>query len=350
MLVSNKKYFILVLVLIGLLSFVSCKKPGVNKTERAFYYWRSNFNLSDKDVAYLKDAGIHKIYLHFFDVARNDQYNRVLPVDEINFETAPMDTFQYVPVVYLANKALEVTPADSIDRLSKHILDEVEHIALLHKVEYKELQFDCDWTEATKQKYFELLTFIHQELKQTDKILSATIRLHQVKYADKTGIPPVDRGMLMFYNMGQVNTVAGYNSIYNSKDADKYTAFIEDYRLPLDVALPIFSWAICIRQGRVTGIIEKSGCKDFTDTSQFKPSGNNIFVAHGSFFFHGKYFMKNDTVKMEQITPDVCKNAADNVRRYLKDEIRTVSLFDYDSLYLSTYEKQDLEKIFTPSY
>ena len=60
--------------------------------------------------------------------------------------------------------------------------------------------------------------------------------------------------------------------------------------------------------------------------------------------------MKNDTVKMEQVTPDICKDAADNVSKYLKNAKRTVSLFDYDSLYLSTYEKKDLEKIYSLSY
>lgn len=325
----------------------SCKRHFTIKPERAFYYWRSNFNLSAKDMAYLKITGVDKLYIHFFDVSWNDVFKSVLPVDEVKFETVPTNTLQFVPVVYIANKALEETPADSVDVLSRHIIDEVVHIASRNKVEYKELQFDCDWTDATREKYFKILVFMHNQLKSSGKIVSATIRLHQVKYASKTGVPPVDRGMLMFYNMGRVNAMVGYNSIYNGSDADKYASFIPSYTLPLDVALPVFGWAVCVRDGRVTGIIEKSVNKDFADTSIFIAAGNNIFVARNSFFFHGKYFMKNDSVKIEQVTPGLCEDAAGNVSRYLKDERRTVSLFDYDSIYLSTYEKSDLEKIFS---
>ncbi|HXP50036.1 MAG TPA: hypothetical protein VN922_08785, partial [Bacteroidia bacterium] len=207
----------------------------------------------------------------------------------------------------------------------------------------------CDWTDVSRAKYFKLLTFFHDTLTKQSKTLSATIRLHQVKYADKTGVPPVDRGMLMFYNMGKINGTPGYNSIYNSKDADKYVTYVSNYTLPLDVALPVFSWALLIRGGEAHDVLEKAVDKDFADTSQFLSAGNNIFVSRGSFLFRGKYFQKSDTVKMEEVTPAICEEAANNVNSYLKDEKRTISLFEYDSLYLSTYDKKDIQQIYTIS-
>ncbi len=297
----------------------------------------------------MENSGVSKIYLHFFDVSWNEDFSKVLPVDEVKFDSVAHNKFEYIPVVYIANKALEKTPVDSINSLAKHVLDEVDHIATLYNLSFKEMQFDCDWTDATQKKYFAFLTFFHNALKQKGILLSATIRLHQVKYKEKTGVPPIDRGMLMFYNMGKINAVVGYNSIYNERDADNYASYVKSYTLPLDVALPIFGWAVCIRNGKVAGIIEKSIDKNFADTALFSHGGSSIFVARKSFFFHGKYFMKNDTVKLEQVTPDICKDAADNVSLYLKDEPRTVTLFDYDSLYLSTYEKKDLEQVFSLS-
>jgi hypothetical protein len=341
----RRKYCTLVKAVLIVMVSVSCRHNHI-KPERAFYYWRSNFNLSAKDVNYMEGIGISKIYLHFFDVSYNNAFQKVLPVDEVKIDTVAKNTFQYIPVVFIANKALELTPVDSISSLCRHILNEVEHIATEHKLSYKELQFDCDWTDGTQKKYFTLLSYFHNELKQTGKLLSATIRLHQVKYKEKTGVPPVDRGMLMFYNMGKVNSITGYNSIYNERDADNYASYVKSYTLPLDVALPIFGWAVCIRDGKVTGIIEKAVNEDFSTDTLFLSAGNNIFVSRKALFLHGRYFMKNDTVKIEQATPDICQNAADNVSQYLKNEKRTVTLFDYDSVYLSTYDKKDLEKIF----
>ena len=78
-------------------------------------------------------------------------------------------------------------------------------------------------------------------------MLSATIRLHQVKYYKQAGIPPVDRGMLMFYNMGKLNALTAENSIYNSNDAAGYIETVDDYPLKLDLALPAFSWAVHFR-------------------------------------------------------------------------------------------------------
>ncbi|HSY76129.1 MAG TPA: hypothetical protein VK890_04690 [Bacteroidia bacterium] len=305
--------------------------------------------MSKSDISYLKDAGVQKIYLHFFDVSWNETYNKALPVAEIKFETLPTDKFQYVPVVYITTKSLNNTDGDSINKLAEHIFDEVEHIATANNIANKELQFDCDWTDATRGKYFALLSFFHDKFKSTGQLVSATIRLHQIKYADKTGVPPVERGMLMFYNMGNINSVPGYNSIYNDKDADRYVTYVSTYTLPLDVVLPVYSWAIWARNGKVQDIIEKALNKDFADTAMFLSAGNNIFVSRGSFFFRGKYFMKNDTVKTEDVTPDICEDAATNVAKYLKNEPRTVSLFEFDSIYLSTYNKKDLEKIYTLS-
>ncbi|MEZ4901823.1 MAG: hypothetical protein R2822_08725 [Spirosomataceae bacterium] len=51
---------------------------------------------------------------------------------------------------------------------------------------WKEVQIDCDWTVATKAKYFRLLQQI-SALLPPSVILSATIRLHQIKFYRTTG-------------------------------------------------------------------------------------------------------------------------------------------------------------------
>jgi hypothetical protein len=67
----------------------------------------------------------------------------------------------------------------------------------------KKIQIDCDWSQGTKHNYFQFL----KQFKALDTTLqlSCTIRLHQVKYPTITGIPPVDEGTIMYYNMGKLN-------------------------------------------------------------------------------------------------------------------------------------------------
>jgi hypothetical protein len=324
----------------------SCRNTS-NKITRAFYYWHVSFNLTDSNVSYLKSIGITKLYLHFFDVSPDVKTNKLAPIAKMEFNTPPPPSFEYVPVVYITNRSLENPDADSIQTLAYHIFHGVEDIASANGIHFKELQIDCDWTETTMKKYFALLKELRINLKKENKILSATIRLHQVKYPQITGIPPVDRGMLMFYNLGSINGKVGYNSIYNPADADRYTSYISSYKLPLDVGLPIYSWTICIRNGKVVDLLQKTNSSNFSDTTYFESVGNNIFVSRYPYFLHGKYFMKNDTLKIESVNPALCKDAATNVSHYLKPEDRTVSLFEYDSLYLSSYEKQDIEKVFS---
>jgi len=330
-----------------ILSAICSCRHSSNKITRAFYYWHSNFNLKNSDTNYLKSVGINKLYLHFFDVTPDTKTNKLAPLDKIEFTIPPPSSFEYVPVVYITNKSLESPDADSTQILAYHIFHAVEDIASTNNIHFKELQIDCDWTETTMKRYFALLTELRSNLKQENKILSATIRLHQIKYPKITGVPPVDRGMLMFYNIGKINGKVGYNSIYNPADADKYTSYISSYKLPLDLGLPIYSWAICIRDGKVIELLQKTNASSFADTAYFQSVGNDIFVSRCPFFLHGKYFMKNDTIKVESVNPALCKDAATDVNHFLKKENRSVILFEYDSLYLSSYEKQDIENIFS---
>lgn len=335
----------IVLITFIVLFSPACKRGG--DVTHAFYYWKSNFNLNANDLSFFKSVEVNKLYLHFFDVTWNKDYKQALPVAKMTFASAPPPTIDYVPVIYIANACIENTEEDSINKLAEHVYKEVLHIASGNGIKFKELQIDCDWTEKSAHKYFALLKQIRTHLKLENKLLSATIRLHQVKYYNITGIPPVDRGMLMFYNMGKVNTTLGYNSIYNATDADKYTASISSYPLPLDLALPVYSWAVCIRNGQVADLLRKTNKSDFSDTSLFSSAGNNIFVSRRSFFQHGIYFMKNDTLKLEDVTPALSESAAANVSRHLDNNYRTVSLFEYDTTYLSSYDKKDIEKIFS---
>ncbi|MBK8703650.1 MAG: hypothetical protein IPN33_08475 [Saprospiraceae bacterium] len=136
-----------------------------------------------------------------------------------------------------------------------------------------EIQIDCDWTEKTRDSYFYLLKKMREQLEPGNCALSATIRLHQVRYFKKTGAPPVDRGMLMFYNMGDVESWEEPNSILNIKKGEPYLDGAARYPLPLDVALPAFGWGVLFREGRMIRLIYPIDEKVLADTSRFSAGG-----------------------------------------------------------------------------
>jgi hypothetical protein len=118
----------------------------------------------------------------------------------------------------------------------------------------------------------------------------------------------------------------------------------------LDLALPVYSWAIVVRNSKVYDLIQNTNKRNFTDTAFFTSCGNDIFVSRASFFLHGRYFMKNDTLKIERVSPALCEEAARDAASHLAPLTRTVSLFEYDTVYTSSYEKSDFEKIYSAAH
>jgi hypothetical protein len=333
------------LLKLAILLLITCSCSRIS-TDRSFYYWKTTFRVSDTEQKIMQDLDIKKLYIRFFDVDWETNSKIVFPVGKINFADKVPAGFQVVPVVYLTNKTLINISYPDIASLANNIYRLVNVIAFSNSISFAELQIDCDWNETTKDKYFHLLKLLKTQLRKNNTLLSATIRLHQVKYEKRTGVPPVDRGMLMFYNMGKISFAGNHNSIYNKADAAKYTGYIKKYSLPVDIALPLFSWGIHIRNNKPFELLNNFTVNDFRNNINFTTLDNQSYVAAQSFFFKGFYFMKNDLVKVEEITPPLSKEAADMVAGELKFANRSVALFHLDSLTLSRYEKKNIEKIF----
>lgn len=320
----------------------SCK----HESKRSFYYWKSVFRLSAEERSYMDELQISKLYIRFFDVDLEESSQQAIPIAKIRFAEKISPRFEVVPVVYIVNRTLQKLKPQDINDLASKIYKQADIIASSNNINFEELQVDCDWTDSSHEKYFSLLESIKQHLRKKDRILSATIRLHQVKYKKITGIPPVDRGMLMYYNMGKITAGASPNSIFNTDDAAKYIEHLHDYPLSLDVALPAFSWGIHIRNNKVIELLSNMNLSDFKNNVNFTQQGEYTFSVSHSFFFRGFYFMKNDIVKFEEITPAQCNIAAKQLKSKVKEPAVSISIFHLDSLIISHYEKKDFEKVF----
>lgn len=144
-------------------------------------------------------------------------------------------------------------PETDASTLTDRTIDFIDQINKSIAIACNEIQIDCDWTLASRDKYMD---FVTQLKHKSNKKLSATIRLHQIKYFKKTGVPLVDYGVLMYCNMGHI-AADSMNSIYDRKTGQGYLKNLEDYPLRLEVALPVFSWAIHIRRQKVMGVAGK---------------------------------------------------------------------------------------------
>ena len=312
----------------------------------SFYYWKTSFNLSQRENDLLHSLNVNILYIRFFDVEWDNSANKPQPVGTINFTDDSSFYGQIVPVVYIVNKVFVNIKHDQIGNLAGNIQTLIGSILQKNRLNVREIQIDCDWTVRTRQNYFDFLDSLKSKLNPENYSLSATIRLHQVKYTKITGIPPVKRGMLMFYNMGKLDLQTGRNSIYNKKDADRYSGYIKHYPLRLDVALPVFSWAIHSRKGRILGLLNNYDEQMLSDISGIRHVGGEYYKADTAFFYHGDYFMSGDIIKLETVTPGLALEAAEDLAHNIRSSAITVALFRFDSLTIQHYEKKDFEKIF----
>ena len=205
----------------------------------------------------------------------------------------------------------------------------------LKKFEFSEVQIDCDWSDSSASNYFNLLKDLKAKLHKT---ISATIRLHQIKYYYKTGIPPVDYGVLMYYNMSNIGDFDTKNSILDNDIAKQYHYNFDTYNLKLKLALPLYSQAIQFRNKKSLSIFEGIKKEDFD--SDFLEISPNYFKVLNSKYFKGRYIYKDDIFRFEDSKQEEIKIALDDFLKLSKNR------FDEVIFYTLKYkEKYDLENL-----
>ncbi len=315
----------------------ACRKPA---KAPGFYYWKTIFTLDSTEKTTLQSTGAQSLYIRYFDVDWPPEDSAPVPKAPIRFTTATTG-YTVVPVVFLRNRVFERSSPAAVPQLAANVLRLIGNIDSSNHIHGGPMQFDCDWTVQTKDKYFSFLRAIHE---QSHQPISATIRLHQVKYPDQTGIPPVDHGILMFYNMGDINAGAG-RSIYEKAVAHRYTPSLRTYPLPLDLALPIFSWGLQIRDGKVIQLLDKITQTRFENDSNFAPVAKGRFNAAQSCFKDGFYFQQGDQVKIESVSENDLKEIISEVHQHSTRQTGQLIFFDLDSQNLQQYDANAFKEI-----
>lgn len=176
----------------------SCNQQGKTDTSDvsdmpvipAVYYWKTIFTLNNYEKEFLRDNQIKKIYLRFFDVDyETDGMNyRMVPVGTLQFKDTIPQNVEIIPTVFITNECMK--QADT-DKLASKIVWRIVRMADTNNIHsLREIQFDCDWTPSTQNKYFDFLKKAKVHLNNHSIQLSATIRLHQLTLP----VPPCRKG------------------------------------------------------------------------------------------------------------------------------------------------------------
>ncbi|MDR0833983.1 MAG: hypothetical protein LBN93_07375 [Candidatus Symbiothrix sp.] len=326
-----KKKLLLLSFLLLLLGCTEHRTHTIN-----FYYWKSNVSIGEVEQEYFKSLHSAKLYMRFFDV--DTQEGAVLPVAKVQPFDAHLLDAEYIPVVFITNRTFAGMQNEHIQVLARNMVKLIDEICSKNKIPaINEIQIDCDWTESTKNAYFQ---FLRELERVSQKSVTCTIRLHQVKFKDKTGVPPVSKGYLMCYATSGPKETGGKNSILDMPLLKDYTATINDYPLDVDVALPLFSWAIVTNHlGHIKLINNVTVTSE--DKAFLRPTSAGSYEVTLDTFFHGFYLNKGFTLKVEQISPALLREA----KQYLNEQINKdygIVYYHLDAPFLTKYTLQEL--------
>src|SRR6267143_5096155 len=163
--------------------------PSSAPPRRAFYYWKTQWSASPGLLKNLTDNRIDRLYMRFFDVEWDDIENAPHPVSPLRFQSPAPTTVEVIPVVYIVNAVFQKLEYKNVELLADHVSAMVNRMAKEQGIVFQQLQIDCDWSESSRRNYFHFVDLLARKLRVEHKIVSSTIRLHQIKYADRTGIP-----------------------------------------------------------------------------------------------------------------------------------------------------------------
>ncbi|MFN8283197.1 MAG: hypothetical protein U0U67_08265 [Chitinophagales bacterium] len=320
------------------LFFFSCESP---KKQASFYFWKTTYNIDAAEQLYLDKLNVQKLYVRFFDI---DILNGTpKPIGQIQIQQKNKSQ-QIIPVVFITNETFKDLDKAKIEQLAKNCIRQIEFLYTnISDNKLQEIQFDCDWTTSTRNNYF---YFLNQVKKQFPKYqYSCTIRLHQIKDKEQTGVPPLKQGVLMYYATSNPLDFTDKNSILENDIAENYCAVLQNYPITLDIALPIYSWAIIENQVGEKRLLNGIRNEDLKDTSVYQAIKPNFYLVKKDHYLQGNYLYQDFKIKTESISQEQLTRSTTFLRKKIKNKEPNVIFFQLDSSNLMHYSVQNLKSI-----
>lgn len=335
-------------ILLFSFAFCSCEHKAVG-IERGFYYWKSDdYTFQKEEVDVLQKLAVKKLYVKFFEV----EYSKVFGIRPISKSQVdlryqsngdPTPGVIIVPVVFIKNDVFTNTKQEDINSLADNILFLIAKRYKEHGKQdsvFQEMQFDCDWTASTKDKYFALLKYLK---KLTGKTISCTLRMYPYKYPDLMGVPPVDKVTLMCYNLNNPLENENKNSILDADEIKKYLNTEKVYPLHLDIVLPLNSWMLWFQNNQFVGLLHNQD-----NINLFAEPVKPLWYRVTKDTMIGNIFIREgDRIKYEDVSEDELKKVTTLLRSKLKlNGTTTISFFHLDKTSLNKYSHETVDSLY----
>lgn len=264
-------YLLMALMIMPLCFGCKPSGKGVENPKPSVYYWRTSLYLDDTERQFLNDYNVEKMYVRYFDVIL-DKDGELQPNATIAFRDSVPDGIEVIPTIFIVNECCK----HGIDSIAPLLVQRVLQMNETHDIAgVKEIQIDCDWTKSTQASYFSFLEQVRKLLAQHSMTLSATIRLHQLSMQ----APPVDYGVLMMYNTGDLKNSKQRNPILDERDVEPYLKNLAAYQLPLCAAYPNFGWQLLFTGDKFRDILYS---EDLSDSSLYHKVADNKYLVVSS--------------------------------------------------------------------
>ncbi|MCQ2345898.1 MAG: hypothetical protein MJZ82_03945 [Paludibacteraceae bacterium] len=308
-----------------------------HETLNSVYYWRTTFNLSDAERAFLEEHNIKRVYLHLFDIDESG-YHNAEPVATLLFKDSLPFGIEYVPTVYITQDAIRSINGKESEFAQKIVTRVLNMVDWHYIPNVQEMQIDGDWQSSYRDTYFALCKAIRSLLHEKNIALSATIRLSNLREL----VPPVDYGVLMLYNTNSVNDADAENSILTIQTCQNYLSnnAVKKYGLHLDYAFPTFAWsAVYDEEGDFRCLVTHT---DFDD-AQFEQIDQRHYRARWYGDYKRLYYWANDKIRTDYASPELLDELKDNLE--ISND-QSIILYHLDDSQLTRYSHEDIENIF----
>ena len=303
-----------------------------------FYYWKTNVSINATEQEYFQNLDCRRLYIRFFDV--DNDGTGVYPLAKVKPFNCEALQAEYVSVVFITNRTFSGINLQSISDLAQHVLDLTNEIVLVNKLpEISEIQIDCDWTSSTRDNYFRFLECLK---KVSNKKITCTLRLHQIAERQKNGIPPVEKGYLMCYATSSPTDFSQKNSILDIPLLKSYLKTANNYPVKFDIALPIYSWAVVKNHLGHIKLINDVTEAELSAENRLQPLPDKSYEAMDNFFFRGIFMNKGFRIKVEEISPELLKEAKTFLNKHINHDYRII-YYHLDQTFLNQYTIEQLK-------
>ena len=342
-----KRSIATITLLTVLLLVMGCKPQGkaVDDPKPAVYYWRTSLYFEPAEFDFIREYGVGKMYVRYFDVVL-DESKQLIPNATISFNDSVPQGIEVIPTIFIVNECVK----HGVDSIAQLLVDRVLQMNETHDIKnVRELQIDCDWTASTQDDYFAFLAHVRELLAERGMRLSATIRLHQLSMQ----APPVDYGVLMMYNTGELKNSKRRNPILDKRDVEPYLGHLAQYSLPLCAAYPNFGWQLLYTGDKFRDILYS---EDLNDTTLYRKVATGKYLVISSIDLPNylssnstyTYLNAGDTVIVVKPDAQTLVQVHDALSHERPGINNQVIIYSLNKSSINNYTSSDYEKIFRP--